>query len=541
VKNDNPVLLSYRPLLGLLFAAFAVYCQVVTFDFIYFDDAVYTTSNDYIKEGLSIKALRWAITSFDFNWHPLTWASLMLDSSIYGGLEPGGFHLTSLLIHLINIALVHRLFLQLGISSSLAFFAAGCFALHPLNSSPVCWISARKDLLATFFGIPSVIFYVRFLRSKSRLEYLVSILLGSASLMCKGTFISLPAMLILIDFYLLSRRSLEDPTTTLMQMFVKDRREIVLTKLPFVAICALFIFINIIAQDKVGAIVPSEALPVWKRLFLCLGYYWDYLIKCFYPGRTAILYPENYALNIPKITCGVVLLLGASFLALKNASKVPEFAFGWFWFVLTLLPMIGIIKIGAHSIADRYTYIPYLGLFLLGGKTLELATISMTSRTLCGLQFTVLLLFSVLTYHEAGYWRDSELLFRRALSHTTKNHIVEFYLATFLAKQNREAEASEIYEKILREASGVDFLHRYLADSYFNSNRPDRALDHYKAALKLNPQDPSIHNRIAGLYYQLGNIKAAHDAVSRARSLDPSSPFIERNFNRIHNARTSND
>lgn len=541
MENKNHIANSYSSLFGVLVAAFFVYCQVVTFDFIYFDDTVYTTFNDYIREGLSIKTLGWAITSFDFNWHPVTWFSLLLDSSIYGGLEPGGFHFTSLVIHLGNIALTYHLFLTLSRSSSLAFFVAGCFALHPLNSGSVCWISARKDLLAAFFGIPSLIFYVRFLRGKSRADYLACILLSSISLMCKGTFISLPAMLILIDLYVLSRQTSTGSSNTLIQALAKQWKELALSKVPFFLICALFIFINIIAQDKVGAIVPTDTLPLWKRIFLCLGYYLDYLLKCIYPANTAILYPESYALNAGKSICGLVMLIGLSLLTLKYRKKAPELAFGWFWFALTLLPMIGIVKIGAHSIADRYTYIPFLGLFLLVGKSLELATESITKRIVLGIQVIVLLLFSMLTYQEASYWRESETLFRHTLSHTTKNHIVEFYLASFLAKNRREAEASELYEKILLEASNVDFLHRYLADTYFNSNKPRKALEHYRVASRFSPEDAEIHNRIAGLYYQLGDIKAARAAVTKASSLDPSSQFIARNFNRIHRATLSND
>ena len=351
--------------LGLILLASLVLGHVCGNDFINMDDPHYVTANDQVNGGLTESSLRWAWTTFHAGyWMPLTWLSLQLDASLYWPRYPvagtssasaaaWGFHLTNLLLHLANTLLVYWLLLRLTRLGGWAVLIAALFAVHPLHVESVAWITERKDVLSTFFGLLALLAYLRFQEKPGWVRYLVCTLALALSLMAKPMLVTLPAIMLLLDYWPLGRLGKVSWT------------RLVLEKGPFFGLSLLITAITIFAQQQAGAVSALDKLPLNLRLANAVVSYEGYLVKTFWPQDLTCFYPHPGAtLTFFQVLRAGLVMVGITALVVAARRKLPAMLVGWLWFVGTLAPVIGLIQAGEQGMADRFTYVPLIGLFL---------------------------------------------------------------------------------------------------------------------------------------------------------------------------------
>ncbi len=523
----------------LLLAVGLVFGQVRHFDFAVIDDGEYVTDNPQIKSGLSWATVKWSFThTVAANWHPLAMMSHALDCTLFGQ-NAGAHHLGNVAFHAANTVLLFWLLLSLLRDNErfradptgrvwLCAVVAALFSLHPLRAESVGWVSERKDVLSAFFFLLTLMAYVRYARlrqNKSRAigVYVVALVLFALGLLAKPMLVTLPFVLLLLDYWPLRRVS---KITSLSALLVE--------KIPFFVLCGAVSAVTFISQKRSGSVVALQNFPVSDRLANVVVSYARYLSKTFIPVNLCAYYP--YESWQPWQIAGSVLLVGAlTALALWFVRKRPYIFVGWFWFVGMLVPVIGLAQVGAQSMADRYAYLPHIGLFIalvygLCEFAFEPALIVMTVAAVVA---------AVLTAQQLSYWRDSEALFARTLALTKDNVSGEYFMALALESKNKKVEsiphfleairgnpdnikaithlgriyaemgkfdeAKAQFEAALRVDADLPLTHMNLADVLMRQNKRDEAVEHFIAAMQLNPDMPEAH-------YELSNLLAAkHD------------------------------
>jgi hypothetical protein len=337
--------------MGLAVIVVALYWRVLANQFVNFDDEIYVTANDHVKAGLTLDGFRWAFTNFENgNWHPLTWLSHMLDVQSFG-LDPGGHHFVSVLWHAANAALLMVLLWYMTGYLWRSIFVAALFALHPLRVESVAWVSERKDVLSAFFCFCTLWAYARYARQpQSWRRYAAAAALFSLALMSKPSAVSLPFLLLLLDYWPLRRK---EPLAVLLR-----------EKIPFVAMAAAVSVATYLGQKQVGAMGNIEGLAFLERLANALVSYMRYLGKIFWPHPLTVIYPYQRDLPVLSIAAACLLLVAVTALVLFRGRQFRYLPVAWFWFLGTLIPMIGLIQVGRQAYADRYTYIPSIGIFI---------------------------------------------------------------------------------------------------------------------------------------------------------------------------------
>jgi hypothetical protein len=354
----------YIPAIAVLLCigTFSLFFDSVHYGFVNYDDNVYVYDNKVVTKGLTPDGIAWAFrTTAMGNWHPVTWLSYMADISV-AGLNPGYFHGVNIVIHSLCAALLFLLLTQATGLFLPSLLAAVVFAFHPLRVESVVWITERKDVLSMLFMLLSLIMYVRYARNRARRLYVGSLMLFCIGLMSKPMLVSFPVLLLLLDFWPLGRFTFSGSLVS--GLSAQSNRKLLWEKLPFVALAAAFCLISIHAQFREGAVRGLEAVGIGVRLENALVQYVNYIRMLFVPGKLSVLYPMTHAISWWLwILCLLVILL-VSYFALRQWNKAPYLLFGWLWYLAALLPVIGIITIGAQSHADRYTYIPHCGIVI---------------------------------------------------------------------------------------------------------------------------------------------------------------------------------
>ena len=454
-----------RVLLGILTAG--TFIRVLWADFLSYDDPFYVTANPLVLGGLSWSSLAGAWTSFDCaNWHPATWISLMLDYQLYG-LQPWGFHLTNLLLHVANTLLLFTLLRRLSLEWGPALFVAAVFGVHPLHVESVAWITERKDVLSTFCGLLALLAYVRGVQSGQTWRRYVSGGWFALSLTAKPLLVTLPCLLLVLDYWPLKRWST-------VRAFVN----LVLEKWLFWLLTIGSSIITVIAQREGGAVASLEKFSLLQRLANSGVSYGTYLQKSFWPTRLAAFYP--YSMNRwdqLSVILAATLLFTISFLAWSLRHRHQGILVGWLWFLGTLVPMIGLVQVGSQSMADRYMYFPLIGLALAATSVVLACWPPFdTRRRDQGVLGTVLVaVLCGLTWQQAGYWQNTLVLSQQALQVTPDNHI-----------------ALVLHARALRIA-GQDEL----------------ALSAYRRAVQIDPNYTAAHNDWGALLLQRGELAAA--------------------------------
>lgn len=543
-----------------------VYQPVKDFDFVDYDDPFYVTSNIPVQNGLSWKNLAWAFTSVEVaNWHPLTWLSHMADVQMFG-LNPAGHHFTSVLWHALNVVLLFLLLRRATGSLWGSAFVAAVFAVHPLNIQSVAWVSERKNVLSTFLWFAALYSYGWYALKPNWKRYLLTLVLLAAGLVSKPMLVTFPFGLLLLDYWPLRRMKLEqDPTISVVagqyRVAQYSLRWLVIEKLPFLLLALLSVFVTYRAQQMFGAMGAHDDFPLRFRIENALVSYATYLYQAVWPTRLSAFYPLSVFNLWQPILCFLLLAsVTASVLWFRSKRYL---AAGWFWYLGTLVPVIGLLQLGVQARADRYTYVPLIGVFLM--LTWTLAEVARRAPRLRPAMAVVALLAIALLSWDAriqlSYWRDSIALFSRSLEITPQNNYIahanlgkalsdagrlheafpHLYFvvrqfprdawarndfATVLLRAGKLKEAIAEYETALK--TSVDsrlaaYMHTSLGVAYAGLGEVDRAESHYREAVTLNAWSVDTENNWGELLYKNGKLNEAVVHLQRSLSVLPTS------------------
>ena len=416
-------------------ACLVIYYQVAGFDFINLDDDIYVYENPAVANGLSARSIGWAFSSFHAaNWHPITWISHQLDATLFG-LTAAGHHLLNLAFHIANSVLLFFLLRNITRDIWKSAVIAAVFAVHPAHVESVAWIAERKDLLSTLLWLLTSIAYARFTKdTDNKRAYWIALVLFALGLMAKPMLVTLPFVLLLLDYWPLKR---------IDEFRWSKLRPLVQEKLPFFALSAISAIVTIFAQRSGGAVQSLETFSLQDRMTNSVVSYARYLVMMFYPADLGVWYPFDRSYSVLQIAASLMLILGISAFSVWQIRKRPYLFVGWFWFVGTLVPVIGIVQIGRQGLADRYTYVPFIGLSIAVIWLLaELADrVRVPARVVQAAAVIVLAALAIVAFLQASYWKNSETLYTRTLQVTPSNYLVEANYCRYLEKQNRLDEA----------------------------------------------------------------------------------------------------
>ena len=531
--------------LALTLLTLAAYYPVRDNGFVNYDDQAYVYNNHRVQQGLTAENVGWAFKTTDLaNWHPVTWLSHMLDVQLFG-LRPAGHHATSFLLHLTNVILLFWLLYRMTGSTWRSAFVAALFAVHPLNVESVAWVSERKNLLSATFWLLTVWAYVRYARRPAWKPYLLVVGFFVVGLMTKPMLVTLPFALLLLDFWPLGRmnsagvvgRAAPDAAAG----GAADTRQeastptaprpallrLALEKLPLFALSVISSVITIKASASGGAIVPTAGVTIGSRLSNTVVSYADYLYDLIWPTRLAAFYPHP-ASNIPhgRLLLAGLLIAGITALIAWRAKSSRSLAVGWLWYLGTMLPVIGLIQVGGQARADRYTYIPMIGLFIIAswGAVYCLRRLPRRNFWLGGVAACVLVALTFGTRQQVRYWQDGSALWTRALLVTENNYVAHTNLAIVLVAQGKYDEAIEHCEATLRLIPGHSLSYATLGEALAKKGKPDEGVPYLYKALRLtNEKETAIvaQRALGEAMVQIGNDEKAVHHFSQALRLDP--------------------
>jgi tetratricopeptide (TPR) repeat protein len=505
---------------------FAVFFPALSAGFVDYDDPLYVSNNPDVKAGLSAAGIRWAFTTYHAaNWHPLTWLSLQLDATLWGN-DPRGFHLTSVLLHAANAAL---LFLTLR-SLTGAFWRSAAvallFAVHPLRVESVAWVAERKDVLSTLFGLLALWAYAGYARSPTARRYLTVAALCALSLLAKPMLVTLPCLLLVLDWWPLGRAGKTG-----------DWARLVAEKLPLFALATASCVVTALAQDAGRAVMSLEVYPPAVRAENALVGYTSYLFLTVWPTRLAAFYPHPHAtLPVWQVAGAATLLAALTAGAAALRRRAPYLLVGWLWFLGTLVPVIGLVQVGLQAYADRYTYFPQVGVLLavcwgvadLAGRRprLAVAAAGVTALALAGL-----------TWNQALVWHDSLTLWLHGVAVTRDNAQAFLHLADEYSRRGDYGKAAECYRKILvfdpTSASALSNLGAMLR----RQGQLPEAEEVLDRAVRLHPGFASARTNLGNVYFQQKRFEDAEREYEEAARLDPQASDAYANLGAVADAR----
>ena len=515
--------------LALLLITLAVFWQASTHEFINFDDLSYVTSNPHVKGGFSRDNVFWAFTTTtEANWHPLTWLSHMADSQLFG-LNPAGHHLMNVLFHGANtLLLFHLLFRLTGCHWKSAFVSA-IFALHPLHVESVAWVSERKDVLSTLFWLLAIWAYVRYVERRDPLRYTLTLLFFSAGLMAKPMLVTLPLVLLLLDFWPLGRWQ---RSANVVDHQSCSPRRLVLEKTPFLFLAFASSFITYHVQQKEGAVASLSLLPVYPRVENAFIAYVQYLSKTIWPSRLAIFYPFKFDLPIWQVAGSILLLACVTLLVWRKRRRYPYLFVGWLWYLITLVPVIGFVKVGSQSMADRYTYLPLIGIFIAIAWYFPalFKELRLRGDILAVTAAIILTLYALCAYKQLGYWQNSITLYNHSVSVTSPNSFILDNLASAYLERGRLDEAIE-QSKLALTIDPNDYkAHFILGLVYDRQGKTSDALVHYSESVRIKPDYIEALNNLGRILTLQGNYDKALDCFSAILNLDPDNQNAQYNL-----------
>jgi tetratricopeptide (TPR) repeat protein len=521
--------LSQRWPICLLLAALTlgVLFSVSSFDFVNYDDSDYVTANNHVLTGLSASNLRWAFESdHASNWHPLTWLSHQADCQFFGA-RPGPMHTMNLALHALNAVLLFLVLRRMTGSHWKSALVAGLFAVHPLRAESVAWISERKDVLSGLFFLLTLGAYARYVQSQNptpsrsaQVWYALSLLCFGLGLMSKPMLVTIPFLLLLLDHWPFGRWA---------RVTVRTATKLVLEKVPFFLLAVASSIVTFLVQRKGGAV--STVLPFADRVDNAFVSYVRYGAKTIWPTKLSVLYPHPGHWPLWEVIGAVLLVLTITLLVALQIQRRPWLFVGWFWFLGTMIPVIGLIQVGVQSMADRYTYIPGIGLLILvawGVGEWIAASESMFWPVTAGL--LAVGSCAVLCFHQVQFWRDSGSLFKRAIDVTSNNYLAYNNLGYYLSGQGHPEQAKRYYLKSLGiNPSYSDALNNY-GFAIAAEGRYAEAIPYYQAALHVTPNQPDIHNNLGNAFSETGHLKEALEEYHLALKRNPEHAEANNNL-----------
>jgi len=514
-SNPSPARSRSVPLLlglGLVLLTLFVYRPVLTHGFVNFDDGLYVTHNRHVQAGLTWEGFLWAWqANVASNWHPLTLLSHMLDCELYG-LNARGHHLTNLLFHLVNVWLLFEVLRRMTGRMGASALVAALFAIHPAHVESVAWIAERKDVLSGFFFLLTLGAYHRWVRERARWSYLLVVLLFACGLLSKPMLVTLPCVLLLLDVWPLDR---------LRQGIRPLLRPLLIEKIPLFVLSAASSAVTVYAQE--GSLATLEAVSVGRRVGNALVSYVIYLGKTFWPAKLAVFYPLPLSIPLWQALAAGALLLAITVLAVWRLRRQPYLAVGWLWFLGMLVPVIGLIQVGRQAMADRYTYLPSIGLFLavVWGLAELASRVRVPRPALAGAALVLVAALSVAAHAQAKTWKDSLTLFRHALAVTEGNYLAHLNVAVALSQKNQETEARHHFDEVLRLQPNLADAHAALATGLRRWGRPAEALPHARRAVQLKPERSRFRHTLAIILEDLGRKDEAIVQLRKAVELSP--------------------
>lgn len=482
--------------------------------FVNFDDDKYVVNNEHVRQGLSLSNIRWAaVATYFSNWHPLTWLSYELDTTLFG-LDPWGYHATNVALHCLNSGLLFHVLRRMTGFVGRSAVVAAVFALHPLHVESVAWISERKDVLSGLCFVLTLWAYDGYGRAPSGRRYLPVVLLFALGLMAKPMLVSLPCVLLLVDFWPLGRWP------------ARPWSRLVVEKLPLLLLSTASCAVTFLVQQQSGGIKGTEQLPISARLVNVPIAYIEYLSKTFWPTGLAVYYPHPYQTgSVYKAAAAVTFLLATSLLAARFARRAPYFAVGWFWWLGMLVPVIGLVQTGGQAYADRYMYLPLIGLAIAvvwGGH--ELAA-SRGWPAWVGQAAAVISIVACVpcTQRQVRYWHDSVALWRHAVDVTAANPVAFNSLGLALAEQDKLEEA----DKWLRQGVAIDpddeHCHFNLGLVLLRQKRNEEAIAEFREALRTNAANAKTQYHLGRLLLKKGETAIAIGHLRAAVEIDPAN------------------
>ena len=523
-------MMSRLRIIGLLLflITLVVYLPVLRNGFVNYDDNDYVTENQAVLHGLTWAGVQWAFTMWHAsNWHPLTWLSHMLDCEIFR-LNPAGHHLVNILLHSVNAFLLFALWRRLTDQVWPAAFIAALFAWHPLRVESVAWVAERKDVLSMFFGLLAMLAYVCYVRGRPAKKYSAAVASASSgpfyadrsywlafvffacSLMSKPMLVTLPFVLLLLDYWPLKR------TGGIFRLGLEKGPLLLLS----IASCV----VTILAQRQ-EAMASLAKCPLGLRLENVVMAYAGYLQKTFWPTNLAVFYPLPESIPLPAVATAAVVLILISIAALAAARQRPYLLAGWLWYLGTLVPVIGLVQVGDQAMADRYSYFPLIGIYFAVTFFIKetAARWQLSNALLAVPAVAVLGMCLVLTEIQLPYWRSSETLFVHALAVTKNNALAHLNLGEAYQEQQRLDEALAQYQEVLKLSPARREPYNNIARILNDEGKPEAALEYSRAAVRLSPHSSSLHTSLGIVLSELNRFDEAQAEFNEALRLDAES------------------
>ncbi len=518
LHRRNPHLLIACICVCLFVLTWVVYAQTLRFDFVNYDDPRYVYQNTRITSGISVANVAWAFSHIHSeNWHPLTTITHMLDCQVHG-LNAGWHHFTNVLLHSFAVVLLFVALERMTGAFWRSAFVSAIFAVHPLHVESVAWIAERKDVLSAFFFMLSLLAYLHYTRAPSIGRYLTVALAVALGLMSKPMLVTLPFVLLLLDYWPLERFKPKRSNTGGQSL------QLVLEKTPLIAFSAVSSIVTFLAQR--GAIGWTEQLPVSERISNALVAYVIYIQQMFWPARLAVFYPhpEN-RLRVLEISLAFILLVGITAAAFVFRKKAPYFVTGWLWYLGMLVPVIGLVQVGWQGHADRYTYLPQIGLYI--AVTWAVADFTRSWRfQRMALGIAALMVVSALSWCcwlQASYWRDSETLFTHALAVTRNNDVAMNNLGIIFLEKGRLDDAISNLQAAIDVRPENAPAHDNLAKALLQKGQVAEAMVHYRKFLEIEPDNVEARNTLGTALIQQGRLREAIGQWQDALAIQPEN------------------
>jgi hypothetical protein len=512
-KLNKPINRKRDIIICVLLAAsiLLIYGQVIHHEFVNYDDDLYVTKNVHVQNGLTWGGIKWAFSLNEVVYlHPLTWLSHMLDVQLYG-MDPGWHHLTNVWFHIVNCILLFLILKRMTGEAWCSAFVAALFAIHPINVESVVWVAERKNVLSTFFWMLTLWCYIRYVAHPGIARYFWAFLFFILGLLTKPMLVTLPFALLLLDFWPLGRMQAdklfavekqrpEDGFFRIFQISIPNR--LILEKIPFLAVSLVAIFLSSLSVHRLGIVLTYESNPVGIRIANAMVSYIKYLGKIFWPTNFAFIYPYPHTLPVWQVFGAVLLLICLTIFVLLKIKTAPFGGVGWFWYLGTLVPVLGLVQAGFWpAMADRFIYIPAIGIFIIiaWGASRRVNLGYQGKTVLSAAAVVIFILLMTLTWAQVGIWRNSTSLFQHAIKVTENNYMV----------------------------------HNNLGNIYFNQGLLDEAVKHYSESLRINPAFALAHNNLGAAMFRSGKIEDAIFHFRQAALLEPGNLDAYRNLKKM--------
>lgn len=519
-----------------------LYGKTALFDFVSFDDADYVTQNLHVQAGLTWESVRWAFTTFHgANWFPVTWLSHMIDAQLFGPWA-GGHHISNTLFHLVNSLLLALLLYRLTNCFWKSALVAALFAVHPLNVESVAWVSERKNLLSTLFFLSTIYAYFYYTNHRTLPRYLAVVILFALGLMAKPMLVSLPLVLLLLDWWPLQRFSSPDNEAEFpagRKFHRQITRALLTEKIPLLLMSLVSAVITLLSQKQGETVVSGQILPIFQRIGRMFIHDCWYLCKILWPADLAFYYPVEIAIPMWKLALAVTFIIAVSLFTICIANSRRFLLTGWLWFLITLMPVIGLVAVGMQGTADRYAYIPSIGIFI------SLVWLADDLRSISGCRYwpltaisAILLgILAVLTWRQMDTWRNSASLSAHAVTVTKDNYVAMTILGDTFDDAGRNTEAIGYYKRALQIRPEYEIARNSLGVALCRQGRTEEAMREFSNAVRLRPSyadayvnmgvcEAASSNREEAVRFfrQALTIKPDHLAAAEYLSLTLSSP-----------------